>query len=352
MSTIGTDIGTGLNRLSNSVGLPEKVCIFGAPLSGKTTLIGELAEKGFHLIFIDVAAEGTALLKLSQAAQDRITYVPVLSTSETPMAHNTVDKLVRGGIFRLCGSHGRVNCPGCIKAGSTDWMEVNIPIARTEETKNTIVVIDNMSTVSQAIACNVQKGKTLIAPIPEMEKETVQRVAEKEAFEDYRIQGAYLNRLLSFIQTSQYHCIVTAHEVEATVESGGTKLVPFIGTTNYSANVSRFFGHVLYTQVVNGKHKVLSTTTSSNKVVCGSRLGLNLDKETVFSIAPIFDGSLAMAASGSASKAVGTSGKVRSTITNHTLEDAKEMLNSILPATPAPAPTPTKKFSLGVGGKK
>lgn len=329
-----------LDRLKRLGGLAEKVCIFGAPLSGKTTLIARLAERGFPLIFIDVATEGTALLKLSQAAQERITYVPVQSTSETPLAHNTVDKLVRGGTFTLCGAHGRVSCPSCKKAGSDDWLEVTIPTARTIENKDIIVVIDNMSAVSNAIACNVQKGKTLIAPIAEMEKETVQRVAEKEAFEDYRVQGAYLNRMLSFIQNGPYHCIVTAHEVEATAESGGTKLVPFIGTTNYSANVSRFFGHVLYTQVVNGKHKVLSTTTSSNKVLCGSRLGLELDKATELDISPIFDGSLL--------------GAVRATqpaqpaqpAHNHMLEDAKEMLNNVLPPAMQAAPV-TKKFSLG-----
>ena len=197
---------SGLSRLNRPEGLPEKVCIFGAPKSGKTTLAGQLAEVGFNLIYLDVAREGSVLLKLSDAAQERITYVPIMSTSDTPLAHNTVDKLVRGGNFRLCGLHGRVDCPFCKKAGRDDWMDVSIPTERTMENKDTIVIIDNMSEVSTAIACNIQKGKNLIAPIPEMDKETVQRVAEKEAFEDYHDligRKGYRRKYVSLVRLNQ-----------------------------------------------------------------------------------------------------------------------------------------------------
>ena len=323
---------SGLDRLKKTAGLPEKVCIFGAPKTGKTTLVGELARHGFNLIYVDVAAEGSILLKLPEEAQQRITYVPVISTSDTPLAHNTVDKIVRGGHFKICGLHGRVDCFDCKKLkrdALDDWIEIDVPRERTADNSNTILVIDNMSEVSTAIACNIQKGKTLIAPIPDLDKETIQRVTEKESYEDYRIQGGYLNRILSFIQSAKYHCIVTAHEVEAKTETGLERIVPYIGTTNYSANVGRFFGHVLYAQVVNGKHKLLTTTTSSNKVLCGSRLGLNLDKAEDLSIAPIFDGSL-----------IGLGNA------QHHIQETKAVLASI--SIPSTSNTPTKSFSLGV----
>jgi len=304
---------SGLSRLQRAEGLPEKVCIFGEPKTGKTSLIGTLARAGYHIIFIDVANEVSVLLDLPLDAQENITYIPVQDTADTPLAHATVDKLVRGGDFHICGTHGRVDCKLCKQSGIDDWIDVSIPKIRTMENKDTIVVIDNMSQVTSSVAASIQKGKTLIGKIEDLDAGTVARVTEKESYEDYRINGAYLSRILSYIQTAPYHCIVTAHVVEAKTETGSEKYVPYIGTSNYSANVGRFFGHVLYTSVVNGKFKVFSKASDSNKVLCGSRFdAFDANKMEKVTLAPLFDGSLrASAKSSSVATALKTFGKAK-----------------------------------------
>lgn len=325
---------TGLSALIRPEGLREKVCIFGAPKTGKTQLCGQLTLAGFQLIYIDVANEGSVLLKLPLEAQERIVYVPVQDTSESPLAHATVDKLVRGGNFRVCLQHGRVSCPTCKTLDDEHHVMVNIPTERTEENRNVIVVIDNMSQVSQAVAFNIMKGKTKVDAIPDMDKETIQRVAEKEAFEDYRIQGRYLDRILSFIQTAPYHCIVTAHEVEGITETGLKKIVPYIGTTNYSANVGRFFGHMIYTEVVNGKYRAISSAKGSNKVMAGSRLDVVLDNMEVPDLLPIFD---YQSAKNTSSVSIGVP---------NTNQQAKTVLSNIAITT---TPThPIKKTTIGI----
>jgi hypothetical protein len=263
-----------LDELDN---LAQKVIVFGPPKVGKTELIGKLAAQ-FNLIWFDLESGVDTLRKLPTELKKKITVIRVRDTLEYPRAHATIDRVVKGGHFRICDAHGTVDCDTCQKNPEAKWTEIDIPTEYNEETSKTVVVIDSCSQLTISVNAVVTLGKS---------------EQYKETFDDYMAQGKFLNRILSRIQQSPYHCVVTAHELLAEREDGNKKIVPSIGTGNYAVNCSKFFGHVVYLDKVNLKHKAYSDTSYSNNVITGSRLGVAVENMKAPDLAAIFNGEIA-----------------------------------------------------------
>jgi hypothetical protein len=257
----------------SKIGKPQKVVMFGAPKTGKTKLIGDLAIAGFNIIYFDLENGIGTLTELPMEAQERIQYVGLKDTYDFPVGITTSDLIVRAGQFSICTVHGNVKCASMSCKTPDKSQIVNIPKEYNIDSSKTIVVIESGTQLSASVTSWITKGREL---------------TYQETLHDFRNNGNYLNRVLGFIQQANYNCIVTAHEIEAETEDGTVKLVPSIGSRNYSALVAKFFDHCIYTQVVNGKFKVISKAGQLNKVLTGSRLNIDTSVLTENHLVPFF----------------------------------------------------------------
>lgn len=257
----------------STIGKAQKVVMFGAPKTGKTKLIGDLAVAGFNIIYFDLENGISTLTTIPLEAQQRIQYIAVKDTYDFPVGITTSDLVVRSGQFSICTAHGSVKCKSMSCKGSESSQIVNIPKEYNIDSSNTIVVFESGTQLSASVTSWITQGK---------------EITYQETLHDFRNNGNYLNRVLGFIQQSNYNCIVTAHEIEAETEDGTVKLVPSIGSRNYSALVAKFFDHCIYTQVVNGKFKVISKAGQLNKVLTGSRLNIDTSILTENHLVPFF----------------------------------------------------------------
>lgn len=250
----------------------QHVAIFGDPKSGKSTLASRLAEAGWNLIWFSCDNGHTVLDKLSVAAQERINLVRIADTKENPIAIHTVTKCTDGGRYSICDTHGIINCTSCRFASKTDsgvgFTDINLNEVRAD----TIVVIDHMSQVSDSAINAISKKEALAA------KKDVD--GYKLDYGDWALQGAMMARILSNVQQAPYHCICLFHSAEVEMEDGQKKLVPQVGTLNFSRNSGKYFDHVVYMGVRNHKHVVGSKTLFMHNVQTGSRTDAVMEEGT------------------------------------------------------------------------
>lgn len=272
-----------LSSIANSKH-PQKVLVFGPPKSGKTQLLGELAEE-FNLIWFDIEHGADTLLKLPQEYKENIELISVQDTIDYPRAHATIDKIVKGGDFHICDDHGSIDCTICTKNMEASWSNIHIPTSISDGGTETIVVIDSASQLTTSVnsTCNKHLNSSITLDWAPTRK-------DKDSMAEYDYQMKYLNRIFSSIQNAPFHVAVTAHEIEAEREDGGVRIVPSIGTKNYAISVSKYFGHIIYMDKVNLQHKAYSDTAYSNKIITGSRLDVALEGMNKMSLLPIFKG--------------------------------------------------------------
>jgi AAA domain len=260
---------------------PQKIMLFGGPKVGKTTLIGQLASK-FKLIYFDLENGSGSLWKLPDECLENITLVKVQSSYENPRAFATIDKIVKGGNFNICETHGTVDCVVCKKNPDAVFINVSIPTEVNEETLKTVVVIDSGTELSNMINFGVLKLAGIkINPDSE---------PYKEQFDEYGHYRKFLDNIFENIQHGKFNCIVTAHvcEILSNDRKRVVKIVPSIGTRPYASNVGKFFGHVIFGDVVNGKHKFQSSTGFSNIITTGSHFDIDISEDAT--LEPFFTG--------------------------------------------------------------
>jgi DNA polymerase III delta prime subunit len=91
----------------------KHILVYGPPKSGKSLLVGKLAEH-FNLIWFDLESGHDVLYQLPKSQQERIQLISIPDTSDYPIAIETCLKVIRGGPGWVCSEHGKVNCPRCI----------------------------------------------------------------------------------------------------------------------------------------------------------------------------------------------------------------------------------------------
>jgi len=299
-----------LSKVDNSKHA-QHVLVFGSPKSGKTQLIGELS-KEFNLIWFDIESGASTLLKLPDAQKERIELISVLDTIEMPRAHATIDKIVKGGDFRICDDHGSIDCTFCTKNMIADrWSEIHIPTSIADGGTETIIVIDSLSQLTTSInsTCNRHLNSSITLDWAPSRK-------DKDSMAEYEFQMKYLNRILSSLQNAPFHVACTAHEIEAEREDGGVRIVPSIGTKNYAINSAKYFDHVIYMDKVNLQHKAYSDTGYSNRIVTGSRLDVALEGMQEMSLLPIFRGESGVGRDSRKQQAAAVMQNVTSTVSN------------------------------------
>jgi len=249
----------------------KRVIVYGASFSGKSLLVGKLAEH-FNLVWIDLEAGHGVLYQLPPAYQERIEIVDLPDTRSYPIAIETVLKLVKGAVD-ICEAHGKVNCMICRKD--------NAPTVHVDASSfplDTILVIDTLTQLSNSAIANITRG---------------QPDDYKLDYNDWGNLGKLLDTVLSHVQQAHYNVIFISHENEVVTEGKKTTLAPTGGTRNFSRNITKYFTDVVYLERKNRKHTCISSTTSSTSVIAGSQSGIDLSIAGEPSLLPLFKPELA-----------------------------------------------------------
>lgn len=255
-----------------------KVLVYGPPKSGKTALVGKLAEH-FKLHWLDLEQGIKTLLNpaiLKPEFRKNINVINVPDHRMYPIAIDTVRDILKGGNKKICYTHGKVNCPVCAKVADARHSEINLA----EFGDNDILVIDSLSQLS-----NSAMSKVILKELQKPGGEEY-----KCTFHDYATQGALLDAVLSLIQVLDLNICVISHEVESEMTDGKDKIVPLAGTRNFSKLSAKYFDSVVYTSILNKQHRAYSDTTYAPNVLTGSRLPVSIDesKGDALSILPLF----------------------------------------------------------------
>lgn len=241
------------------------IMVFGPPKSGKTELVGKLAQFK-KLIWFDLESGFSTLFKLPTELQDNIELIAIPDNRGNPMAIETMLKVIKGAPVSICENHGKVSCPYCAKANiATPGSAPSITIELNALDSDACVVVDSITQLTNSAIANITK---------------LQPVDYKLNYDDWAHLGKLMDTFLSYVQSARFNVVCISHELGVKMNDNTEKLVPTAGTTNFSRNSAKYFDDVVYTRVANGKHTFNSSTTAVNSVLTGSRAGVDLAKDS------------------------------------------------------------------------
>lgn len=250
-------------------GTRQSVLLFGPPKVGKTQLVGELTKHGFKLFYVGLENGHATLQKLSPEQQDQVEMLILPDSRSFPIAIETCLKIVKGDALDVCDEHGKVSCATCKKEGKS-FTSVHFNALDSK----TVVVFDSITQLVASAIAHITRGK------PD---------DYKLDYDDWGNLGKLMEIFFSHIQTAKYNVVCISHEMGVKLEDGKEKLVPVGGTSNFSRNTAKYFGHCVYAQVSNAKHKFISSTTGTLNIVSGSRTDIVMEKMNEPSLAGIFE---------------------------------------------------------------
>lgn len=258
--------------------MPQSVLVYGAPKTGKTALVGQLARK-YKVIWLDIdRGSQTLFTAVPQEFWHNITVVDIFDTPTDPVAVKTLTAIVKNrGILKICAGHGAVNCvhPSC--RGKPNQLEVDFSALNTE----TVLVCDALSNASDSAMAHAlgQQGDF---------------VFKKKEYTHYDNQGLLLRNILTWQKLLRCHRVFISHEEEIQHEDGTRKITPVGGTRNFAKKLGGSFDHMVYTSVRAKKYCISSLATSDMKVQAGNRNNKDIknadDFVNIFSVQHILDG--------------------------------------------------------------
>lgn len=246
----------------------QKVLLTGMSGTGKSTLAAQLASN-YHLIWIDLEQGGVTLTKLPLTYQENIDIIAIPDSASFPIASATLTTLFKNGKAIICHAHGKDNCAICKKDNlGTDTIDFSTL------THHDIVVIDTVTQLSHSILSHITRA------------EAIDYKMERDDWGSLRKMTEFF---CSQFQAAKFNLICIAHVVEAKTEDGKTKLVSSFGSAGMSSEFSKAFDHVVYCDIVNGKHVAGSSTNWKPSILTKSRTDFAIEKLPVPSLLPIFD---------------------------------------------------------------
>jgi hypothetical protein len=240
------------------------ILVYGAPKTGKTELVGALAEH-FTLWWFDLDGGAKTLMGTTSKAYkhlDNINYFRIPDTQTFPIALETMLKVIKGGAISVCQEHGKVNCPACKAAGKP---ATEIDVSKFDNKKD-ILVIDSYTQLMDSVINWIHKDA--------LGKDDWGNL--KSTYDDWAKQGSISDRFGSTFQNAPYNSIVISHELLVELEDGSKKIAPIGGTRNKSSDFAKYFDDVVYTEVVGGAFKAWAHQADKSRVVLGSRTGKKL----------------------------------------------------------------------------
>lgn len=233
--------------------LPQMALVYGAPLSGKTSLVAQFARK-YKVFWIDCDNKANSIFSaLPQEFWSNINLIKIQDDPKTPRAIETAMVLIRSqGPVQVCVEHGAVNCIECGKAGAEREI-----FQFSKLTTDSIVVLDSLTALS---ASAFNKSSNFKGDFH----------FEYKEFDNYNKQTLWLNTLFAGIKQLPCHFVAISHEAEQEHEDSNKLLTPTCGTKSFAVSVASKFHHVLHTKIYNLKHVVNSVSTKEPGAVSGS----------------------------------------------------------------------------------
>lgn len=256
-----------------------KVMVYGPPKSGKTALVGKLAEHGYMLHWVDTEKGVKTLLNpniLDPKFRKNVRVINIPDHRFYPVAIDAVSDILKGGKKKFCWDHGLNNCAACSRNPEAKWShEFDLATFGDKD----VLVIDSWTQVA-ASAMNKATKKQINA---------INGEDYKYEFDDYRSQAARLEGPLSRIQACDINVCVISHQLDAEKSESKEYLVPQGGTRNASLVVSKYFDEVIYMTKMNKSHKAYSSSVAFANVMTGSRSGVELEASKELDLIEIFN---------------------------------------------------------------
>lgn len=237
----------------------QHVLIYGDPKSGKTELIGTLLAAGWKLWWFDLDNGVKTLLNPGSSASAHLDNLEIFSIPDRsilPMAVETLLKVTKGGLCKICDKHGKVDCPICKKEGLS-FSEIDV---NTFDNQKDILVIDSYSQLMSSTMNWIMKDS--------IQKDDFDA---KPGWDEYGKQGRIGERFGSIFQTAKYNIIVTSHMIMAEMEDKSKKLMPVGGTDNVSRTFGKWFDAIIVTEVVNRGFKAHTSVADKPSAILGNR---------------------------------------------------------------------------------
>lgn len=259
----------------------QQAIIYGAPLTGKTSWVSLFA-KCYKLVWLDL--DGKFQSMFSALPEQYWKNIELYSIVDTPTKQNAADLIIKFVTsktpFKFCKAHSLVACGECTKAGA-EYEHFDPTLL----TPNTILVIDNLSTLSDSM---MNKQLKYIDPFSTPDVDA----------DDYGGQCFALNTMISFAKNLPCHTIFIAHEEEVIINpkvvldgkgrqvvTGAKKFSPSVGTKRFSGRITGKINHVLRTSVMNKAFRISSSPLDDNEVQAGTTSGIKVtNEETLLSI--------------------------------------------------------------------
>lgn len=238
------------------------ILVYGPPKTGKTELVGALAEH-FTLWWFDLDGGAKTLMREGSRAfkhLDNINYFRIPDTQIFPIAVETMLKVFKGGRMKVCHQHGKVNCPACKDKPNTEICLEEF------DNKKDILVVDSYTQLMDSVNNWIHKEA--------FSKDDFDNV--KSTYDDWAKHGGLSDRYGSTIQNASWNCVVISHEIMSELEDGSKKIAPVGGTRNKSADFGKYFDDIVYTEVVGGKFVAHAHQADKSRTILGSRTGKKL----------------------------------------------------------------------------
>jgi hypothetical protein len=240
------------------------ILIYGPPKSGKTAAIGKLASK-YRLWYFDLEDSIKTLLNpdlCDPATLGNIELFRIPDKQTYPMGIETMLKVLKAGKSTVCHAHGKVSCPICSKNPEASQATIDINELTVERD---ILVIDSYSQLAESAMNYIMRDQI-----------AKDNFDAKAGWDEYGKQGRILERIGSTIQVAPFNIIVVSHETMVEMEDGSKKIVPIGGTSNASKVFAKYFDDVVYCEIVNKQHRLVSSSVAKANVLAGSRSGKDL----------------------------------------------------------------------------
>ena len=209
----------------------QTILLYGESGTGKTLKVGRLA-KYFNLLWFDIEnGMATLITHLTKEEKHKIEAVKIPDSKSNPIAINTLVRIfTKPGIHKVCDAHGKIGCTVC----KTGFTEVSLDKLDT----SWIVVIDSLTQLSSSALNYAMRNYD----------------GEKPEWDHYTSQVFNLEQILTRIQSGQFHCCVISHDADISKDDKKIDVRPVGGTRKFSANLAKYFNHVIYLRKFNGKY--------------------------------------------------------------------------------------------------
>ncbi len=268
--------------------------VYGDPKSGKTRLLATLAkvpevrsiwwfdtENGSETL-TGMVREGV----LTEEEAAKVTIIKMVDLPESAVAMDTILKCLvdhKKQPQKICDTHGRVNCPECLKVTGATWTVFDV----TKLTAQDWVVVDTVSQFGISCMNYATKGWGYDT---------------KPGFDEYGMTGRMNGDLGTVLQAAPYcNYAVTAHQLmfedkdtekrmgdDARLNEKFGKVYPMWGTKNFSVLCGKFFDTVFFLEKKVRTHSGGSSSTYKADTITGSRTGIALEKAAALDMRYVF----------------------------------------------------------------